>query len=465
MIIKKNLKPKDIPFLLTKQTLYVSDFRAIGESMDYKISAMWKYENLLPWILDDKDIIVNESYSDLKYTFNNRLAIVLKGKDPRKSIFNKLSKKSLLGISCLWVAVPHPTADDFAKKHKLKINYSYSDFLKRNDKLEQKKLFGNLTPKWIIIHSKNDLEKLIGKKGFIKRRHGSGGYTVFDINKAKKDANFLKLFIQNPADWFFEEFIEGNPYSIQCAINDNEKDIIIFGFSKQEIINGKNFFGSNILPLKDLRGKILEQLQKGIVKLKPLLHNYKGFFGIDFIIDRRDKVHILEANIRITAAAIPTLLTNMVGSVQSNYKEDVLATKVKEDDVILTSDKISNTNDILRFHPNEGSIGKFFFLDFKNCKFMPKELSHNQIKDLSNRIQNLVCGVVSMIVKNFWPFGWTICFILEESHCVISGWYLEKRVLVDVFCCSTEVKSKKLQESLIEFFMPKSTAKIKEWMR
>lgn len=465
MIIKKNLKPKDISFLQSKQTLYVSDFRAISESTEYEIPAMWKYENLLPWILSDKDIAVNESYLDLKYPFKNRLLAVPRGKDPRKSIFNKLSAKSLSGISSLWVAIPHPVADEFAKQHKLKINYSYSDFLKRNDKFEQKKLFGNLTPKWQIIRSKNDLEKLISKKGFIKRRHGSGGYTVFDANEAEKDENFLKLFVRNPADWFFEEFVEGNPCSIQCAINGSEKDIIIFGFSKQEIENSKNFLGSDILPLKGLQGETLKQLRKGIMKLKPLLCSYKGFFGIDFIINKRGTVYILEANIRITAATIPTLLTNMVGSVQSSYREDVPSKKVADNDIILTSDEISGTKDILRFYPNKGFVGKFFFLDFRNCNFMPKELNQNQIEDLANHIQNSVCGVVDRVVYNFWPFGWTACFILEESHCVISGWYLEKRVLINVFCCNPEVKSKKLKENLIKFFIPESTAKTKEWIR
>lgn len=468
MIIKKALKPKDISFLQNDKALYAFDFRAISESVDYTIPAMWKYENLLPWIITDKYVTVNKSYHNLNYPHKNKFLVLAKSEDPKVSVFERLLPENIpSGVSFIWVAIPHPQADEFAKRYKFGLNYSYSDFLIRNDKLRQKELLGDLTPNWRIIRSESEFEKIANQEndGFIKRKYGSGGYTVFDISEAKKDKNFLKLFAQNPADWFFEEFTEGNPYSIQCVIGNNEKDIIIFGFSKQEIINKKNFLGSNILPLKDLQGEILEQLQKGIIKLKPLLRNYKGFFGIDFIIDKQNKAHILEANIRITAATIPTLMTNMVGSVRSNYREDVFSKNVKDSDIILISDKVSKTNDILRFHLSGGVVGKFFFLDFKNCSFMPKELSQNQIEYLSKRIQSSVCDVVSMAVKNFWPFGWTICFILEESHCVISGWYLEKRVLVDVFCCNPEVKSKKLQESLIEFFMPKSTAKTREWIK
>ncbi len=461
MIIVKNLKPKEISFLQLKNTLYVSDLRAIGESMEYEIPSMWKYENLLPWILIDKDVAINENGLDLKYIFNNRLLVMPTGNSAKKSIFEKLASRSLPSIRRIWVAVPHPAADEFAEKHNLKLNYSYSEFLDKNDKFKQKKLLARLTPKWKIIDSYGTFEKLTAKRGFVKRRHGSGGYTVFDINLAKRDANFLKLFNQNPGDWFFEEFVEGKPHSIQCLV-ENNKDITIFGFSEQKILNAKNFFGSDIIPLKNLQKSILLQLSKGIIKLKPLLNNYKGFFGIDFIIDKKNKVYILEANIRLTAATIPTLLTNMVGSVSSAYTEDATSKNTKSEDVVLTIDKISGEKDILRFYPAQGPVGKYFCFDFKNCGSVPKELSVAQIEDLSGYIQKYVCGVVGKVVKNFWPFGWTVCFILEESHCVISGWYLEKRVLVDIFCCNLEVKTDKLKEMLSKFFISEVAGETKE---
>lgn len=96
---------------------------------------------------------------------------------------------------------------------------------------------------------------------------------------------------------------------------------------------------------------------------------------------------------------------------------------------------------------------------------MPTDINSKHIKILSSYIENSVSGVVSSIVKNFWPFGWTVCFILEESHCVISGWYMEKRVLIDVFSCNTKIESRELQNLLVKFFMPKITANIQESIR
>ncbi|MCX6730065.1 MAG: hypothetical protein NT058_01015 [Candidatus Portnoybacteria bacterium] len=67
-ITKKKLKSKDINFLQNKKALYVSDFRAISESMDYKIPTMWKYENLFPWILNNQNVVVNEDGNNLNYS-------------------------------------------------------------------------------------------------------------------------------------------------------------------------------------------------------------------------------------------------------------------------------------------------------------------------------------------------------------------------------------------------------------
>lgn len=351
MILKQAIKPKNISFLQNKNALYTFDFRAISESMDYKISAMWKYENLLPWILDKKPVVVNESYSNLKYPNANNFLIANKNKDSRVSMFKRLSQKNIpSNIDCLWVAIPHPDADKFAKKYNLKLNYSYKNFLIRNNKLKQKKLFKDFTPSWHIVNSKNEIENIAkNKQGFIKREYGSGGYAVFDVNKAMQDKDFLNLFGESDEKWYFEEFITGKLYSIQCLIDNNSDDIIIFGFSEQQILDNKYFAGSKNLPLDHLRNDILTQLQDGIKLIKPLLESYTGFFGIDFIIDKENKINILEANIRATAVTIPTLLTNMAGGMQSEFKEDFPKDDIKNGDIILAEDLVDDCVDILRF--------------------------------------------------------------------------------------------------------------------
>ena len=337
MIIKKKIKPEDIAFLQDKKTLYISDFRAISESMDYEIPTMWKYENLFPWILSNQSVAINEDSGILNYFNKNNFILASKDKDPRKSIFERMGDEKIFKeFISLFVAIPHPQADVLAERNGFKLNYNYPEFLRKNDKFTQKELFEELTPEWRKLKSFEDIDFLLSKKrrGFIKRRQGSGGFTVFDIFKVKDDKNFKILFDNNPLDWYFEDYIKGNSFSIQCVKNNDE--IIIFGFSEQQIIDGRYFVGSKILPLDNISDTLLEKLKEGINKLNPLLDKYDGFFGIDFIIDDKNNPQILEANIRLTAATIPTLIVNTLGHNSAIFMEDAESNITKDNDLILT---------------------------------------------------------------------------------------------------------------------------------
>ena len=350
MILKQTIKPKEIKFLQDKQALYVFDFRALGESMEYDIPAMWKYENLMPWILEGGYAVVNELHQGIHYPGENKLLVVGKGKDARISVARKLRKKKIpAGIKSLWVAAPHPDADQLAKQNNLTINYTYSDFLFRNDKIRQKDLLKKITPAWKIVKSKKELDTLqkSRKSGFIKRRLGSGGYTVFDIGKIAGNEDFEKLFLQASDEWYFEEFAKGKTHSVQCLMDKESDDIVVFGYSKQRVAEGKCFIGSEILSLDNLKDDIFMQLKKGIKLMSPLLENYVGFFGIDFIVNKEGKVDILEFNIRTTAVTVPTLLSNNTGSC-AFYEEDLPIAKTENDDIILTEDSDSKCVDVFR---------------------------------------------------------------------------------------------------------------------
>lgn len=355
MITKKTLKPINMGFLHNKNTLYTVDFRVIGESMDYEIPAMWKYENLLPWIINAQNITVNEDNKKLAYPFYNNLVVVPKGKtsNSKVSIYERLQQQGIDSkISKLWVAVPHPEADILAQQRGFILNYYYGDFLKRNDKFEQKKLLAELTPTWKIIQSQSDLLLLFdgNQKGFIKRRCGSGGFTVFDITNIKENKKFLSLFQDDPLNWYFEQFICGKSYSIQC-VKGARGEVKIFGFSEQQIAENKYFIGSKILDLNDLSEKIFNKLKQGINQLKPLLENYEGFFGLDFILDKFKKVHILEANIRLTAVTIPTLFANMREVKKAIYMEDVKLSSIRANDIALAYDTHDSKANILKLFP------------------------------------------------------------------------------------------------------------------
>jgi len=350
MIIKKALKPTNIFFLQDKKVLYTCDFRAISESMDYSIPAMWKYENLLPWLLKDQYVTANSDYKKIEYAESNAIHEVKKTKNPKISVYEKLNKIKLSdGINKLWVAIPHPKADEFAKDRKLKLNYSYKDFITKNNKAKQKKLLGTLTPSWQEIKSLEHLNELIdsNKSGFVKRKHGSGGYTVFDIKDVKNNKDFNNLFEQTAKDWFFEEKIDGKCYSIQCVKYKNKKDITIFGYSEQIIADGKYFMGSKIVNLDSLEPKIFDQLKKALTKLLPLISSFEGFFGIDFIVNKNGKLFVLEANIRLTAATIPTLLVNICGVESAIFNEDYKIDDLSEDDLIIGYDTADNLVDVI----------------------------------------------------------------------------------------------------------------------
>lgn len=374
MILLSPLKSKDLPFLKQSATLYSSDFRAASESLAYTIPAMWKYENLLLWILDNQLVAVNDHYAEIQYPHTNNCVTAPRPEDARTPVLSRLQWDSLPYIQSLWAAVPHPDTDTLARQHNLILNYSYEAFLKKNDKIQQKKLLGTTTPPWKEIQNTTELEHALGEKktGFVKRQHGSGGYAIFPINQLNRSSEFQAL-VKQGGKWFFEALVSGIPFSIQCVRFAHEDRIVIFGYTKQHIAEGKHFTGSSLLPLSTLSDTILRQLKQGIQQLQPLLEDYEGFFGIDFIAAEDEKVHILEANIRMTVATIPTLLFNLTGCTQAEFREDIPEDKIETTAVVFTKDMTNKTADILLFSPSHDKLGTSFFLDLKECTGIPKD--------------------------------------------------------------------------------------------
>lgn len=461
-IIKFPLKPSQIKFLGNDQTLYTCDLRSIGESMDYDIPAMWKYENLIPWILNDKYATVNDA-DLIQYVNKNRLINIDKGLNSKISIYKKLFDLDLPpDISTLWVAAPHPDADVLAKKRNYKINYSYTDFIAKNDKLGQKKLLEGTTPPWHQIKNSKDLKDLLAKQGhgYLKRKHGSGGFTIFNSQTEGSNPKFIELFAESPNDWFFEEYVKGRSCSIQCLKYKDDDSVTVFGYSEQIIVEEKYFSGSKIKPLETLSDKVFGQLSDAIKKLHPLLSSYEGFFGLDFIVTTDENIFVLESNIRLTAATIPTLLTNQAGGGESLYREDVGGSQ-NEATVALTRDHINRSCDILEFISKTEPLGKSISFASINCKKLEKSLKDIQFHELESLVNENVGVSTKMILENFWPFGWTVCFVLEESHCVISSWFLEKRILVDVFSCNIHIDADRIIKNLGSFFGSNEVLNIK----
>lgn len=348
MITIKALRPGDIDFLQRANALYSVDFRAIGESFDMEIIDMWKYENLMPWVVSDKHASSNELSKLLKYDNTNVLIEVPMAEKATKSVFERLSSKQLpAGINELWTAIPHPEADRLCAEKNLKINYSYADFLKFNDKIHQKELFGDQTPKWNKV-SEADLDGgYLERNVYFKRQFGSGGYTLHrsaefsDVEGMKG-----KLFEDGTSLWFAEDTVKGTPSSIQVA-KSASLGTVIFGYSQQKIIDNKHFAGSDMMGVGLLTPEMIAQLESALEKLNGLLADYEGFFGIDFMLDG-SKIHILEANVRLTAATIPTLIMNEHGRDRAEYFEDYAIGDVTENDVVIGMHPDKDKGDIVR---------------------------------------------------------------------------------------------------------------------
>ncbi|MDD4922990.1 MAG: hypothetical protein PHS30_11005, partial [Bacteroidales bacterium] len=179
MILYRDLCVSDIPMLSNKETLYSFDPRSILDECTGKHRYIVSCENLMANILKDQCIAVNQYAAKHADPARNRFLTANISGDPKISLYTRLKEMEMPGeIKNLFVAVPHPEADDLASTKGWKINYSYPDFLAYNNKIAQKELLADLTPVWEIIDPKTYLfdEK---EDIYFKREFGAGGYATF----------------------------------------------------------------------------------------------------------------------------------------------------------------------------------------------------------------------------------------------------------------------------------------------
>ena len=184
------------------------------------------------------------------------------------------------------------------------INYNYPDFLIYNNKISQKELLGDLTPAWEIIDPKTYLFDEMADLYF-KREIGAGGYATFHAS----DLTGMKLPSRKyPARWFKEEAMEGEPRSVQ-VFRHGQGEYTVFGFSEMKIIFRKNYAGGLMKKTESIPEFMREGISSALNRLDPLLLNYNGFMGLDFLVNDK-KLHVLEANVRVTMATFATLQLN-----------------------------------------------------------------------------------------------------------------------------------------------------------
>lgn len=298
-----------------------------------------------------QNILVNQYAQQLPYSNTNNLIVVETGSIAKKALITRREEQKLtLPKTLAWFInfVPHPELDDLSKKYDKSCFYLYSDFLKFNNKIEQKKIVSN-TPEWKSVSSYSDIVSLENKqKWYIKRNCWSGGFTVFKCDSVESSTTFKELF-NNPEEWYLEKAVDWLGMSVQILIEKN--CVSVFWLTRQFVRDEKEFCGAQCLPLTLLEEDLFlrKELLKTIDELTSgLLTGYQGFWGIDFIYDREKEVYyFLEANVRLTAMTIPTLLYNQDSSFSCFYEDIAKVDFQHIDHKILAYDAVHNCYDVL----------------------------------------------------------------------------------------------------------------------
>lgn len=327
---------KNIPFLHNRDTLYIADFRGLAEDLTYEIPAYIKYENYLaPFKLEN--VVVN---ADVQKVFHRGTHLIQApiAKDARITVLERLADRfPLKGISKLWQAVPHPVSDVYSKRMGLKSYDNYEAFLYRNHKAVQKTLCEGLTPPWHYI-SENFLTD---RPSYIKHIHGSGGFRNL---RTTEDTIDLPSLTRNAHTWYVEEEVEGIAHSAQCF--SYEGNVAIFSWGKQHIEAKKHFSGADIFSVESISQQIEVFLRQVVERLEPLIKDYTGFWGIDFMIENNsNRLLFLEANLRTTTLSFPSLLASELNFQKPVFLEEVSKETAEKNAVIIGM--YDNTVDIL----------------------------------------------------------------------------------------------------------------------
>lgn len=304
-VLFKPLRVEDLPELNDRHSLYTFDPRSILDECLGKHRYIVSCENLLCQMLSKQHTAVNQYAAKQPQNQHNDLFVVPITGDPRPSLYVRMQNLILPDeIEHLYTCVPHPEADLLAEHLNLRLNYHFLDFLKYNDKIEQKTLLGNLSPKWSIFDPKTELFDE-AEDCYYKRANGAGGYATFHSS----DRTGMKLPSRKyPALWFKEATVEGEPRSVQIY-KTLEDEYIVFGYSEMRIIDRKTYAGGMMRRIDALSMPAREQIQEALRRLNPLFKNYSGFMGLDFM-ENGDIIKVLEANVRVTMATFATLELN-----------------------------------------------------------------------------------------------------------------------------------------------------------
>lgn len=118
---------------------------------------------------------------------------------------------------------------------------------------------------------------------------------------------------------------------------------------------------------------------------------------------------------------------------------------------------IYNQREILGFH---------YLINIENIDPTNRYLNNNnQLKILCNKIIKLGnLNVVNFSDYKFSPQGYTLVYLLSESHLSLHTWPEKNLIMMDLYCCNKKLKFQPIQNLLYKTF-PKSTITINKISR
>ncbi|MBW2968768.1 ATP-grasp domain-containing protein [Candidatus Woesearchaeota archaeon] len=221
-----------------------------------------------------------------------------------KKIINKILKNQKNLFVQLYKDAPN--LGYIAKSKKIKfLGPQIKLFKKYDNKLYQHKFIDKIgipTPKWKLAHGKKNLINLYKrywnrKKAFIMQMHSAGGKGCAEVSSVKqiKENPHIK---SKKSLYIISDFIKYKDSPTTSAIVANENEVFFNGIMDQ-IMKGPKNMGS-IYPSK-LGKNMKNKIEEYTIKIGRELgkRGFRGFFSLDFVVDKKNKIYFSEINPRI----------------------------------------------------------------------------------------------------------------------------------------------------------------------
>lgn len=220
--------------------------------------------------------------------------------------------------------------DAWANKHKIRL---IATPYKIREKFEDKIYFDNFLKKYQLPKPKSQIytptKAKINLSGrlVLQERDSSGSEGTYFGNSLTDLKNKAKIKISQK--YLVRQFIPGSAYGLTILIL---PDTIALSTLRVQCYSQKIFSGLQWLPTRYLKKEIIQKINSVFISLGKKLASQKflGYANIDFIIDHKDNIYIIECNPRPAASTTHLFgFTQTISGLQADrlYLEQYLFAK------------------------------------------------------------------------------------------------------------------------------------------